>query len=87
MVESQPSLLFHQTMASGCPQGVHDERSGFSILGHIGSRWLILLFEALFHLALFIFWLIAIVKAGQGERYHIPGVGDLAENLASSVSI
>ena len=59
----------------------------FGILAGIGSPRLIHLFGALFHLALFIFWLIAIVKAGQGERYHIPGVGDLAENLASSVSI
>jgi uncharacterized membrane protein len=34
---------------------------------------------------LFIFWLISIIKASKGERYHVPIVGDLAESLSRSV--
>ena len=33
------------------------------------------------------FWLYAMLKAYQGERYHVPGVGDLAETLVRSVQL
>ena len=39
----------------------------------------------LIFLGLFVFWLIAIIKASKGERYHIPGVGAIAENFAGRV--
>ena len=41
--------------------------------------------RGLLGLLLFVFWLIAIIKASQGERYHVPLVGDLAETLAARV--
>jgi len=52
----------------------------FGFMGTIG-----LMVRALLGLLLFIFWLIAIIKASKGERYHVPIVGDLAENLAARV--
>ncbi|MGA7155963.1 MAG: hypothetical protein WBY53_03910 [Acidobacteriaceae bacterium] len=39
----------------------------------------------LLHLLLFIFWIISIIKASQGERYHVPIVGNLAESLAAKM--
>ena len=41
--------------------------------------------RALLGLLLFVFWLIAIIKASKGERFHIPIVGDLAETIATKV--
>ncbi len=43
------------------------------------------LVRSLLGLLLFIFWLIAIIKASQGERYHVPIVGDLAETLSAKM--
>ncbi|MES2392905.1 MAG: DUF4870 domain-containing protein [Acidobacteriota bacterium] len=51
-------------------------------LGFIG-----IMMSILVSLAIVVFWLIALVKASQGERYHIPGVGELAEQLTRSVQI
>jgi uncharacterized membrane protein len=52
----------------------------FGFMGTIG--WMV---RALLGLLLFIFWLIAIIKASKGEAYHIPIVGDLADTLAAKV--
>lgn len=41
--------------------------------------------NGLVQLVLFVFWIIAIIKAFNGQRWKIPGVGDLAESLSSSV--
>ena len=35
-------------------------------------------------LAAFVFWLIAIIKASQGGKYHIPVIGGLAEKQAGA---
>ena len=52
----------------------------FGFMGLVG-----LMIRALLGLLVFIFWLIAIIKASKGERYHIPIIGDLAETLAARV--
>ena len=52
----------------------------FGFMGVIG-----LMVRGLLGLLLFVFWLIAIIKASKGERYHVPIVGDLAETLAARV--
>lgn len=52
----------------------------FGYMGLIGQ-----MIRGLLALLLFIFWLIAIIKASRGERYHVPIVGDLAETLAARV--
>ncbi len=52
----------------------------FGFMGAIG-----LMVRVLLGLLLFVFWLIAIIKASQGERYHVPIVGDLAESFAARV--
>lgn len=52
----------------------------FGFMGRIG-----LMVRALLGLLLFVFWLIAMIKASQGDRYHIPIVGDLAESFAARV--
>jgi len=52
----------------------------FGFMGAIG-----LMVRALLGLLLFVFWLIAIIKASQGDRYHVPIVGDLAESFAARV--
>ena len=35
-------------------------------------------------LILFVFWLVALIKASQGQWYKIPIVGDLAASFAGS---
>lgn len=50
-----------------------------------GMFTLILMLRGLFDLVLFIFWIIAVIKAAKGERYHIPVVGALAENFAGKM--
>jgi len=57
------------------------------MLGHMGMWWMMAGIHAMFHIILFIFWLIAIIKASQGERYGIPIVGEIAENLTASVQV
>lgn len=54
----------------------------FSVLGIVGFHMLWWMFHSLIDLVLFVFWLIAIIKASQGQWYRIPIVGDLAENFA-----
>ena len=59
----------------------------FTILGSIlHFLWVLFsLVHAVISLTLFIFWIIAIIKASKGERYHIPGVGPIAESFAAKV--
>ena len=60
----------------------------FMILGFLPLHFLWILFtlvHTVISLTLFIFWLIALIKASKGERYHIPGVGPIAENFAAKV--
>lgn len=52
----------------------------FGFMGAIG-----VMVRVLLGLLLFAFWLISIIKASQGERYHVPIVGDLAESFAARV--
>jgi uncharacterized membrane protein len=53
---------------------------------HLGILSLLL---GLVHFAIsigfFIFWLIAIIKASKGERYHIPIIGGIAEKMAGNM--
>jgi len=35
-------------------------------------------------LGAFVFWIIAIIQASQGQRYHIPVIGNFAEKQANS---
>jgi uncharacterized membrane protein len=44
--------------------------------------WLFLLIRMALGLILFVFWLIALIKASQGQWYKIPIVGDLAASFA-----
>lgn len=57
----------------------------FSVLAIIGLHlmwWMLFLIHRLIDLVLFIFWLIALIKASQGQWYKIPIVGDLAASFA-----
>lgn len=59
----------------------------FSIFAFIGLHlmfWMFALIRSLIDLVLFIFWLIALIKASQGQWYKIPIVGDLATSFAGS---
>jgi len=59
----------------------------FAVLGMIGFHllwWMLFLIHRLIDLVLFIFWLIALIKASQGQWYKIPVVGDLAVSFAGS---
>ena len=51
------------------------------VLGHL----LILLISMVVALAVFVLWLVLIVKALQGETFKLPVVGDFAEQQASAV--
>lgn len=62
---------------------------GIAIIFHILSIlsfhllwWLMLLINLAIRLILFVFWLIALIKASQGQWYKIPIVGDLAASFA-----
>ena len=44
--------------------------------------WLFLLIRMAIGFVLFVFWLIALIKASQGQWYKIPIVGDLASSFA-----
>lgn len=54
----------------------------FGIVASMGMWSLSIGLQSLFSLALFIFVIVAMIKAARGERYHIPLLGDLAENFA-----
>lgn len=54
----------------------------FSVLGFAGLHLLLWLIHSLIVLALFVFWLIALIKASQGQWYRIPLIGDLAESFS-----
>ncbi len=59
----------------------------FAMLGIIGFHvmfWMLFLIHRLIDLVIFIFWLIALIKASQGQWYKIPIVGDLATSFAGS---
>ena len=57
--------------------------AGSLVFGYMGTIGLMV--RSVLGLLLFVFWLIAIIKASKGERYHVPIVGDLAESLAAKV--
>lgn len=57
----------------------------FSVLAFAGLHfvgWMLMLIHMLIRIVLFIFWLIAIIKASQGQWFKIPIVGDLAQSFA-----
>jgi uncharacterized membrane protein len=54
----------------------------FTVLGFVGFHVLLWMIHSLVDLVLFVFWLIALIKASQGQWYKIPIVGDLAANFA-----
>ena len=57
----------------------------FAVLGMIGFHilwWMFVLIRLAIRLILFVFWLIALIKASQGQWYKIPIVGDLATSFA-----
>lgn len=57
----------------------------FMILTLVGFHfmwWMMTLIHMLVRLVLFVFWLIALIKANQGQWFRIPIVGDLAQSFA-----
>lgn len=58
----------------------------FVVLGIAGVHMLVFGLWTLIHMAirliLFVFWLIALIKASQGQWYKIPIVGDLAASIS-----
>ena len=56
----------------------------FTIVAFVGFHLLWWTFHSLIDLVLFVFWLIALIKASQGQWYKIPIVGDLAVSFAGS---
>ena len=57
----------------------------FTVLGVMGFHilwWMFMLIRLAIRLILFVFWLVALIKASQGQWYKIPIVGDLAASLA-----
>ena len=54
----------------------------FTMIGLHLMFWMMVLIHMVVRLVLFVFWLIALIKASQGQWYRIPLVGDLAENFA-----
>ncbi|HEX5282718.1 MAG TPA: DUF4870 domain-containing protein [Bryocella sp.] len=59
----------------------------FAMLGIIGLHvmfWMLFLIHRLIDLVIFVFWLIALIKASQGQWYKIPIVGDLATSFAGN---
>ena len=59
------------------------------VLGHIFFLFgmAVHLVSLVFYLGVFIYWLIAILKASKGEWYKIPLIGDLALKQAQSGSL
>jgi uncharacterized membrane protein len=53
-------------------------RIGLSFLGFISFLWTIL------HLALFVIWLILMIKAYQGQMFKLPVIGDIAAQQAGA---
>lgn len=56
----------------------------FTLVAFIGFHLVWWTFHSLIDLALFVFWLIALIKASQGQWYKIPIVGDLAVSFAGN---
>ena len=56
----------------------------FTIVSFVGFHLLWWTFHSLIDLVLFVFWLIALIKASQGQWYKIPIVGDLAVSFAGN---
>jgi uncharacterized membrane protein len=57
--------------------------AGDLVFGHLGHTGRFINF--LYHAVLFVGWLVAIIKAAGGERYHLPVLGELAENLSRTL--
>lgn len=47
--------------------------------------WLTLLLWPLVAIALFVVWLIALLKAFQGQRWKLPTIGDIAEKQSATI--
>ena len=54
----------------------------FAIFRVVGFHLMLWTIHSLIDLALFVFWLIALIKASQGQWYKIPVVGDLAASFS-----
>jgi uncharacterized membrane protein len=54
----------------------------FRVLGFVGFHLVWWMFHSLIDLVIFICWLIAIIKASQGQWFRIPVAGDLAQSFA-----
>jgi uncharacterized membrane protein len=58
---------------------------GLSIIGHIPFLgWATLFLWPLVSLALFIVWLLLLLKAYQGQMFKLPVIGDIAEQQAGA---
>lgn len=92
LIDKRPYVRFHAAQSIVTFGGLHILRVlcgimfGFGIFGfgHVGlGFWGIGgLLIALLGLISLVLWIICMIKAWQGERWHVPIAGDFAENLA-----
>jgi uncharacterized membrane protein len=74
---SRPFVRFHSVQCIGLAL--------VSIAGQLVLAFMpfhLFLLSSLFSLLIFVLWLIAILSAGQGKRFKLPMIGDIAEQQA-----
>lgn len=90
LIDKRPSVRFHAAQSMVVFGGLHvinmivriSFGAGFMMMGGWGGFGLAWLLYGLLSLVGFILWILLMVKAYQGEKFHLPVAGDIAQKLA-----
>jgi uncharacterized membrane protein len=79
-------VKFHSVQSLGLAVGCFIIWFGLMVVGLIPIiGWLTLLLWPIFGIAMFVIWLIALLKAFKGEWYKLPVIGDIAEKQSATL--
>ena len=79
-------VKFHSVQSLGLALGCFVIWFGLMVVGMIPViGWLTLLLWPLFGIAMFVVWLIALLKAFKGEWWKLPVIGDIAEKQSATL--
>jgi uncharacterized membrane protein len=96
LIDKRPSVRFHAAQSMVVFGGLHVINmivrisfgagfmmmggwGGFGSWGGFGLAWML---YSLISLVGFILWILLMVKAYQGEKFHVPVAGDIAQKIA-----
>jgi len=92
LIDKRPSVRFHAAQSMVVFGGLHVINmivrisfgfgTGFMMMGGWGGFGLAWMLYSLISVVSLILWILLMVKAYQGEKFHVPVAGDIAQKIA-----